>query len=243
MRGKRCVAAVLLTTLALAGLGGGVWYIVHVTSDHQRPRPLQWTQNARLDRGFQLISVPQDPAGKIPPLEEVWRDLFPNMAKDAETSKLIAYLLGGAPHQFVVVDADEKAALPTVPPAEHIIILGVRAHPTWNESWRHSDGARPSISQPGPQTPQAEKYVRCVEVGLTLWHLEHSPSGRAESKIVQLLAANDYLLRHRLGCLLCAELTPDVFRAIVGSAERARAHHAREIEEYLTRSHLPPLPR
>src|SRR5262249_28198385 len=163
-----------------------------------------------------------------------------------ETRKLIAHLLDGAPYQFVVLDANEKAAeegLPKVPPAEHIIILGVRVHPAWSERWCHSDGTRPSVPRPGPGTPEAATYVRCVEVGLTLAYLEHSPSGKVRVNNVHILAANEYLLRHRLGCLLCTELSPDEFRAIVGSAEGARAYHARAIEEYLTTSHLPPLPK
>jgi hypothetical protein len=234
----RRVATVLLITLALAALGGGVWYIVHHSSGDQRPRPLQWSQNARLQRGFQLIPVGQGPAAKAPPLEEVWRDLFPRMARDAQTKELIGDLLGWAPYHLVILDADETAAeenLPRTPPAERAIILGVRPSPKWSESWRHADGTGQSASRPGPETPQADKYVRCLEVGLTLVYLEHSPAGHAEIKNVQLLAANEYLLRHRLGCLLCTELSPEDFRAIVGSAEGARAYHAREIEEYRKR--------
>jgi hypothetical protein len=248
MRGKRRVAIVLLTTVALTVLGGGLWYIVHLSSGDQPPRPLRWEQNARLDRGFRLISVPQGPGSKAPPLEEVWRNLFQDMSKDPETKKLIAHLLGEAPYQFVALDADEKAAeeaLPKIPPAEHIIILGVRVHPTWSERWRHSDGTRPAVLRVGPETPEADKYVRCVDVGLTLAYLEHSPSGKVRVNNVQILAANEYLLRHRLGCLLCTELTTDAdtFRAVVGSTEGARAYHDREIDEYLTTRHLPPLPK
>jgi len=167
------------------------------------------------------------------------------MSKDAETRKLIGHLLGGAPYQFVVLDTNEKAAveaLPTVPPAERAIILGVRPSPKWSERWRHPNGNE-SASRPGPENPDADKYLRCVDVGLSLAYFEHSPSGRAEVKNVEVMAANEYLVRHRLGCLLCAELSPEEFRAIVGSAEAARAYQAREIEEYLKRSHLPPLPK
>jgi hypothetical protein len=234
MRDARRVALVVLTVVALAG---AAWYIVYLFSrDQQQVTPLQWTQNARLQRGFQLIPVPVDPPAKAPPLEQVWRDLFPRMAKDAETNRLIKYLLDGAPCQFVVLDADEKVAeeaLPKVPPAEGALILGVRPSPTWSEKWLRRNGTGQTTTQPGPDNPEAGNYVRCLDVGLTLAYLEHSPSGSVQIKNVQLLAINEYLVRHGLGCLLCAELRPEDFRAVVSSAEGARAYQAREIEEYV----------
>jgi hypothetical protein len=176
----------------------------------------------------------------------VWRDLFPKLSRDAETRQLIGRLLGRAPYQFVVLDADEKAAeeaLPKVPPAEGAIILGVGPSPKWSARWRHPNGMWQAARRPGPEDPEADKYIRCLDVGLTLAYLEHSPSGGAEIKNVQILAANEYLARHRLGCLLCMELTAEEFQAVVGSAEAARAYQARQIEGLLKRSRPPLLPK
>jgi hypothetical protein len=157
------------------------------------------------------------------------------MSKDAATRQLIWDLLGRATYQLVVLDADEKAAedaLPKVPPAEGAIILGVGPSPKWREKWRHPNGVWQSSVRPGPENPEAHRYVRCLDVGLTLAYLEQSPSGTAEIKNVEILAANEYLVRHRLGCLLCTELPDEDFRAIVGSAAAARAYPAREIEKW-----------
>jgi hypothetical protein len=235
MGDTRRVALVVVAVLALGALGGGLWYVVHLSSQETPPKPLRWAQNARLHRGFQLIPVPQDPSEKAPPLEEVWRDLFPKMAKDAQTRQLIGEMLGRTPYQFVVLDSDEKAAedaLPKLPPAEGAIILGVGPSPTWREMWRHPNGVWQSSTRPGPDSLEADQYIRCLDVGLTLAYLEHSPSGMAEIKNVEIMAANEYLVRHRLGCLLCTELNEEDFRAVVGSAEAARAYEARQIAQW-----------
>ena len=238
MGDKRRVGLLVVVALAVGALVGGLWYIVNLSSRERPSRPLRWAQNARLHRGFQLIPVPQDPGAKAPPLEEVWRDLFPKMSKDAKTRQLMGDLLGRTSYQFVVLDADEKAAeeaLPKVPPAEGAIILGAGPSPKWREMWRHPNGLWQSSKRPGPENPEADQYIRCLDVGLTLAYLEHSPSGSAEIKNVELLAANEYLVRHRLGCLLCTELGSEDFQAIVGSAEAARAYQVRQIEKWRPR--------
>jgi hypothetical protein len=76
---KRRVGLVVVVALAVGLLVSGFCYIVNLSSRDSPPMPLRWAQNARLHRGFQLIPVSQDPAVKAPPLEEVWRDLFPKM--------------------------------------------------------------------------------------------------------------------------------------------------------------------
>jgi hypothetical protein len=242
MKGNRRIAVVLLGVLVVAAVGGGVWYFVIRDSRDQGTGGLQWTQNARLTRGFLLVPVPVTPPAKAPPLEEVWKDLFPNMAKDAETKKLMGELLGGVPYEFVVLDPDEKVPenFPSTPPHERAIILGVRPGASTSAVWRSPNGTGERNTRPGPETPEADKYIRCLDVRLTLIYLEHSPSGGADIKNVEILAANEYLIRHQLGCLLCTELTPVEYRAITGSADGARAHQTRELDEARKQLGLPP---
>jgi hypothetical protein len=191
-----------------------------------------------------LVPIPDAAAGKAPAPEDAWRDLYAGMSRDAETQRLIRHLFGGVPTQFILLDADKEAAeraLPEAPPTRRAVVLGVRPTPLLNETWRHPRSWT-SPNRPGPETLEADKFVRCHWVSLDYAFQAELASLREEihGGGVLILAVNEYLFRHRLGYQVC--LIGD-FGTQGGSADEVRSRLTGALEKHLERHGLPPLPK
>jgi hypothetical protein len=253
----------LLVVLLLVGTAAGLWYFLDPWFGDRDPGPpkapgpkvLEWTQDASF-RGIPgyLVPVEQGAPGKMPPLEEVWKGLYPGMTKDADTRKLMEHLFGGVPVEFVFLEGDR--ALPEAPRAARAVFLGVRpTRPADIQKTRHyPNGAFFNPPPPGIKFPMPDKVIDCLQVTLSwvyraeLGFPKGGPGGlehQIDSLPVLFMAINEYLLRHRLGCQLLHTVLPGRKdrQSIVEEEGAVRARLEARIEEHRKRYNLPPIPR
>jgi hypothetical protein len=173
------------------------------------------------------------------------------MAQDPDTQKLIKQLLGGVPVEVVALDAGQQLndkALPSVPPCERAVFVGIcplSLHRV-QQLWIRPDGSYVPYLGPA-KLPKDAKRVSYLEVQMSWAFRAHLPSLKQKIDYfsVLFLAANDYLLRHRLGCQIQHSLGPrrEPGETIVATAEAARAAQDEKIEEYQKQYKLQPLPK
>ena len=77
---------------------------------------------------FHLRPLKPDAQAAADKANEVWRDLFPRMAKDPKTLELLKHLHADLPVEFVILDAkqaQDKAALTAPPPDGTAVVMRV----------------------------------------------------------------------------------------------------------------------
>src|SRR4051812_29924717 len=91
--------------------------------------PLEWGWPTAITSGVpaHLAPVTCDPTVKVPPVAEVWANLYANLVKDAATQALFKRLHGDVPVTIVTLDAkaaaergDKPPPLPPTPAAVHL---------------------------------------------------------------------------------------------------------------------------
>ncbi len=123
--------------------------------------------------------------------KEVWRDLFPGMAKDAKTRELLTRLHGGWPTELVVIDAEhtkDQAAFKAMPPEGVAVVLRV------------ADLNRKDVkTNAGPVPFREITYGRVIRIKDAV--IAELPLGKKEPLPEEglSLAIEDYVLRHAPG--------------------------------------------
>src|SRR5262245_55451098 len=120
MRGKLGLSRVSPVLLVLAA-GAGVAGCQRNQPPSPAPEATQPYSTSFSASGwtFHLRHLKPDAPADADKAKEVWRDLFPGMAKDAKTRDLLRRLHADLPVEFVVLDAkqaDDKAVLMAPPP-------------------------------------------------------------------------------------------------------------------------------
>lgn len=145
---------------------------------------------------YHLRSLKPDAAADAGKAKEVWRDLFPGMAKDPKTRDLLKQLYADLPVQFVVLDAkqaEDKAALMAPPPEGSAIVMRVA-----------------DISHSEEKSKAGTVPVRVIAFGHAVLIKDAAPPGSLDALAGDMkeepsggkalsLAMEDYVLRHAPG--------------------------------------------
>ena len=117
----------LLVAVGTAAYFAGWWPHVVASGTEPSPRvaPHGESFSAR-NWSYYLRPVPTEHPGPRPKAEAAWEELFPGMAADPATRKLLQRLYGGLPTEFVVLDKEaSNDALTQAPPEGFAISLRV----------------------------------------------------------------------------------------------------------------------
>jgi hypothetical protein len=222
------VVAFAVVTLGTPLFDEGWWLV----SRGQRQTSASPDSFSARNQSYYLRPVPTDKPRSRATAEEVWRDLFPGMAKDRATPNLLRRLYGGLPVEFVVLDERVGADEPLMKAPGEGFAVSLRVA---------NCGA---VSR---QTPEGETLFGLIALGRTTLIEDAMPPDRGDalarlSKAMKDrpsdmeawdLAVEDYLLRHDSGWLVVGGSFFDPGRKLPTSPSEHRADLDGRIQAYV----------
>lgn len=221
----RCVVR-LCALMPLVGCGANP----DATRSNADPQDHTWHSKA-VYQGIlaTLIPLQVKDSDKVEAAEVVWRDLYPGMAGDPETKKLLARLYGATTATLVVLkkppgDGYQPDFAPQQP-TEAFLAL-----------WHLPGSVRLRDENAEPGVPAS-----LLSVTLHMASFKAGPTVRGSYEVdATFLICNDYLLRHRKGYYLHhgfgSPTDPKIEVIAKGSIEELRVELDRKIEAWPPKS-------